>query len=63
MTSLSRDREVLQQRLGVEITFSEFMGLTDFFDVTVTHPETMRDWLKVYRLGFENGYREGINDV
>jgi hypothetical protein len=53
----------LGEYVGSEVTFKEYLALTEKFGVVFTdeHPETLRDFLATYRRGYDDGYDDGVS--
>ncbi len=49
----------LEARLDQTLGSAEVLFLRDMFDPEEEHPETMVDFLKAFRAGYEAGYEDG----
>jgi hypothetical protein len=56
------NRARLSEYVRSDVTFKEYLALTDKFDVFDEHPETLRDFLATYRRGYDDGYNDGYDD-
>lgn len=58
----AQERQAVAKYVEQSLTVREYLALTDKFSVFDEHPQVLRDFLETYRLGWVDGYDEGLHE-